>query len=124
MTLQKMAASAGLAVSMATAGLGIVATTGTAAADAGTRAAAASQAASRTARQISSQDRLFMDEASLINLTEISLGKYLHAHAATTTAKDLGATYARDHTAAQADLRKLASRLHVTLPTLSGVHHR
>src|SRR5215469_6352425 len=123
MTLQKMAASAGLAVSLATAGWGIVATTGTAAADASTSAASPSPAASRTGQPVSSQDHTFMEEASLINLTEISLGKYLHAHAATTTAKDLGATYFHDHTAAQADLRKLASRLHVTLPTLPSVHH-
>lgn len=121
MTLQKMAASAGLAVGLATAGWGIVATAGTTAADASTTAAGASLAASRTAQPVSSQDRTFMDQASLINLTEISLGKYLHAHAATTTAKNLGASYAHDHTAAQADLRALASRLHVTLPTLSGL---
>jgi putative membrane protein len=123
MTLQKMAASAGLAVGLATAGWGIVATAGTTAADASATAGGASLAASRTAQPVSSQDRTFMNEASLINLTEITLGKYLHAHAATTTAKDVGASYARDHTAAQADLRALASRLHVTLATLPGIQH-
>lgn len=122
MTLQKRAASAGLAVGLATAGWGIVATAGTAAAGASTRSDNASLAASRTAQPVSSQDRKFMDEASLINLTEIALGKYMHAHAATTPAKDLGASYAHDHTAAQADLRKLASRLHVTLLTTHVQH--
>ena len=123
MTLQKMAASAGLAVGVAAAGWGITAVAGTAAAGASTSAASASSPASPTAQPVSSQDHMFMDEASLINLTEIALGKYLHAHAATTTARDLGASYAHDHTAAQADLRALASRLHVTLATLPGIQH-
>jgi putative membrane protein len=120
MILQKMAATAGLAVSLATAGWGIAATAGTAAADASTTAAHASLAASRTAQPVSSQDRTFMDQASQINLTEISLGKHAQAHATTATAKKLGAIYAHDHTAAQASLRALASRLHVTLPTTPG----
>ena len=122
MTLQKMAASAGLAVGLATASWGVAAAARTAPAGASTSAANASLAASRTAQPVSSQDRKFMDEASLINLTEISLGKYMHAHAATTPAKNLGASYARDHTAAQASLRSLASRLHVTLLTTHVQH--
>jgi putative membrane protein len=121
MTLQKMAASAGLAVGLVTAGLGVAATAGTAAAGASTRAANASLAASRTAQPVSSQDRMFMNQASQINLTEISLGRYMQAHATTRTAKNLGGSYARDHTAAQASLRALALRLHVTLPTRPGV---
>jgi putative membrane protein len=123
MTLQKMAASAGLAVGVAAAGWGITAVAGTAAAGASTSAASASSPASPTAQPVSSQDHMFMDEASLINLTEIALGKYLHAHAATTTARDLGASYAHDHTAAQADLKALASSLHIKLPALPGAHH-
>ncbi len=123
MTLQKMAASAGLAAGLATAGWGIAATAGTAAAGASTGAAHASLAASRAAQPASSQDRLFMDQASQINLTEISLGRYMQAHAANTTAKSLGASYARDHTAAQANLRALAVRLHVTLPTTPGAQN-
>src|SRR5215813_7865569 len=122
MTLQKMAASAGLAVGLATASWGVAAAARTAPAGASTSAANASLAASRTAQPVSSQDRKFMDEASLINLTEISLGKYMHAHAATTPAKNLGASYARDHTAAQSSLRALASRLHVTLATAHVPH--
>jgi putative membrane protein len=120
MTLQKMAASAGLAVGLATAGWGISAIAGTAAAGTSTRAANASLAASRTAQPVSSQDRMFMDQASQINLTEISLGRYMQANATTTTAKNLGGRYARDHTAAQASLRALALRLHVTVPTTPG----
>src|SRR5258706_590090 len=81
----------------------------------------ASLAASRTAQPVSSQDRMFMDQASDINLTEISLGRYMQAHATTTTAKNLGGSYARDHIAAQASLRALALRLHVTLPTTPSV---
>jgi len=119
MTLQKIAARAGLAVSLATAGCAMAASAATAA-GASTGAANASLAASRTVRAVSGQDRTFMDQASQINLTEISLGKYMQAHAATTTAKKLGASYARDHTAAQASLWTLASRLHVSLPTTSG----
>jgi putative membrane protein len=121
MTLQKMAASAGLAVGLATAGWGMSAIAGTAVAGASARAANASLAASRTAQPVSSQDRMFMDQASQINLTEISLGRYMQAHATTTTAKNLGGIYARDHIAAQASLRALALRLHVTLPTTPGV---
>jgi putative membrane protein len=123
MTLQKMAASAGLAVGLATAGLGIAATAGTTAAGASTRAPHAGLAASPTIQPASSQDRMFMDEASRINLTEISLGGYAHAHATTTTVKNVGASYARDHTEAQADLRALASSLHVTLPTTLGAQN-
>ena len=121
MILQELAASAGLAVGLATASCGIAATCGTAAAGASTTAANVGLAASRTAQLVSSQDRMFMDQASQINLTEISLGRYMHAHATTTLAKNLGGIYARDHTAAQASLGALALRLHVTLPAKPGV---
>lgn len=120
MTLQRMAAHAGLAAGLAMAGWGISATAGTAAAGARTGGANASLAASRGAQPISSQDRMFMDRASQINLSEISLGKYMHAHASTSATRNLGASYARDHSAAQARLRVLALHLHVTLPTTPG----
>jgi putative membrane protein len=116
-----MTASVALAVGLATAGWGIAAIAGTAVAGASVRAAEASLAASGTAQPVSSQDRMFMVQASQINLTEISLGRYMQAHATTTTAKNLGGNYARDHEAAQASLRALALRLHVTLPTTPGV---
>jgi putative membrane protein len=116
MTLQKMAACAGIAVGLATASSGIAATAGTAAAGASARAGNAS----RTAQPVSSQDRMFMDEASQINLTEISLGGFMQTHATTTAAKNLGGRYVRDHTTAQANLRALASRLHVTVPAPSA----
>src|SRR6516165_3427268 len=120
MTLHKRAASAGLAVGLATAGWGIVATAGAAAAGVSTRAANASLATSHTAPPVSSQDRMFMDEAWRINLTEIKLGSYMHAHATSTAARSLGAGFAHDHAAAQANLRALAAHLHVTLPTTIG----
>jgi putative membrane protein len=122
MTLHRIAASAGLAAGLATASWGIAATAGTASAS--TRAPNVGLAASRIAQPVSSQDRTFMGQASQINLTEISLGKYEQAHATTTTAKRLGASYAHDHTAAQARLKKLALRLHVTLPTTPGRHNQ
>jgi putative membrane protein len=124
MTVHRMAAIAGLAVGLVTASLGIAATAGTATAGASTRAPDAGLAASSSSRSVSSQDRTFMDQASQINLTEISLGTYMHAHAATTTAKRLGATYAHDHIGAQASLKKLALRLHVTLPATPGGHNQ
>lgn len=124
MTLHRIAASAGLAVGLAAASWGIAATAGTAAATASTRAPDAGLAASRIAQPVSSQDRTFMGQASQINLTEISLGKYEQAHATATTAKRLGASYAHDHTAAQASLKKLAVRLHVTLPATPGGHNQ
>lgn len=122
MNLQRMAARAGLAVGLTMAGWGIAATADTAAAGASTGAAHVSLAASRAAtRPVSRQDRMFMNLASQINLTEISLGRYVHAHASTAPTKNLGAIYARDHTGAQTSLRALASRLHVALPTTPGV---
>src|SRR5258708_38466743 len=121
MILRELAASAGLAVGLARASCGIAATCGTAAAGASTTAANVALAASRTAQPVSSQDRMFMDQASEINLTEISLGRYMQAQATTTTAKTLGGSYARDHIAAQASLRALALRVHVTLPTTPSV---
>lgn len=121
MNPQRMAARAGLAAGLAMAGWGIAAIAGTAVAGASTGAAHVSLAASHAAQPVSRQDRMFIGEASQINLTEVSLGRYVHAHASTATAKSLGAIYARDHTAAQASLRALASRLHVTLPTTPGV---
>lgn len=120
MTLHKMAASAGLAIGLAAAGWSIAATAGTAAAGVSTRAGNASLAASSTTPAVTSQDRMFMDQASQINLTEISLGKYMQAHATVTAARNLGGRYARDHTTAQANLRALASRLRVALPTTPG----
>jgi len=120
MTLHKMAASAGLAIGLATAGWSIAATAGTAAAGVSTRAGDASLTASRATSPVSSQDRMFMDQASEINLTEISLGRFMEARASMTAERKLGARYARDHTTAQANLRALASRLHVTLPTTAG----
>lgn len=124
MTLHRMAASAGLAVGLATASWGIAVSAGSTAATASTGAPNAGLAASGIAQPVSSQDRTFMDQASQINLTEISLGKYEQAHATTTTAKRLGATYAHDHIGAQANLKKLALRLHVTLPTTPGGHNQ
>lgn len=120
MTLQKVAAIAGLAVGLVAAGSGVAATTGAAAASASTSPANFGLAASPTAQPVSSQDRTFMDEASQINLAEISLGRYIQAHGTTATAKDLGARYVRDHTAAQAKLRALAARLKVSLPVTPG----
>ena len=120
MTLLKMAASAGLAIGLATAGWSIAATAGTAAAGVSTRAGNASLAATRTTPAVSSQDRMFMDQASQINLTEISLGRFMEARASMTAERNLGARYARDHTTAQANLRALATSLHVTLPTTAG----
>jgi putative membrane protein len=116
MTVQRMAASTGLAVAVAAAGWGVAAGAGTAAAAVSGRAADASLAASPTAAPVSAQDRTFMDQASQINLTEISLGKYMHAHSTDTALRNLGARYARDHTAAQANLRPLAASLGVTVP--------
>jgi len=120
MTLHKMAASAGLAIGLATAGWSVAATAGTASAGVSTRAGNASPAASRATSPVSSQDRMFMDQASQINLTEISLGRFTEARASITAERKLGARYARDHTTAQANLRALASSLHVTLPTTAG----
>jgi putative membrane protein len=120
MTLQRMAASAGLVVGLATAAWGVATTAGTAAASAGTGPPNVGLAASRSVQPVSSQDRTFIDQASQINLTEISLGRYMRTHAITAIAKNLGASYARDHAAAQASLRALASRLHATLPTTPG----
>ena len=123
MTLHKMAASAGLAIGLAAAGSSIAATAGVAAAGVGTRADNASLAVSRAAPAVSSQDRTFMDQASQINLTEISLGRFMEARATMTAERTLGARYARDHTTAQANLRALASRLRVTLPTTAGANN-
>jgi putative membrane protein len=120
MILQKTAASVGLIVSVAAAGLALAAPAAGAAVAASTRTADASMAARGIVGPISSQDRTFMDEASQINLTEISLGSYMRALATLSIAKNLGASYARDHTAAQANLHALALRLHVTLPATPG----
>jgi len=128
MTLQKMAASAGLAACLATAAWGLTATgaipaagasTGTGTGTASSRLDAGASA-SPTAQPLSAQDRMFMDEASQINLAEISLGRYVQAHGTTRTARDLGASYAHDHAGAQVSLGRLASRLHVTLPRSPG----
>jgi putative membrane protein len=118
MMFRKMAASAGLAVGLATAGWGVAATAGTAAAGASTAAAHASRTA-----PVSSQDRMFMSQASQINLAEISLSRYVQAHATTVTARNVAARYVRDHTAAQVNLRILASDLHVILPATPGLQH-
>ena len=109
MTLKRMAVHGAFAVGMAVAGVGI----------AGTAAAGAS-----TARPVSSQDRMFMNQASQINLTEIALGRYVKVHATTTAVKNLGGSYAHDHSAAQARLASLALRLRVTLPTAPGRPHQ
>lgn len=122
MTPQKISARAGLAVGLAMAGLGAALTAGTAAAAASTGTTHVSLAASRAAEPVSSQDRRFMDQASQINRTEISLGRYMQAHATTTPARNLGASYAHDHAAAQARLQALAARLRVSLPATAGAH--
>jgi putative membrane protein len=124
MNLQKTAASAGLAACLTTAAWGLTATgsipSAGASASTTSSAANAASAASSSTHPLSGQDRLFLDEASEINLAEISLGRYIHAHGTTRIARDLGASYAHDHTAAQVSLGRLASRLHVTLPTSPG----
>ncbi|HUC27262.1 MAG TPA: DUF4142 domain-containing protein [Streptosporangiaceae bacterium] len=124
MTVQRMAVTAGLAVAVAAAGWGVAAGAGTAVAGVSARAVDARLAASPTASPVSAQDRTFMDQASQINLTEISLGKYMHAHSTNTALKNLGARYVRDHTAAQASLRPLASSLGVTVPSAPNTQLR
>lgn len=123
MTIRKTAASAGLTAGLAAAGWAAVATAAPATSGASTVAATSGTAAS-SAAPVSSQDRMFMDQTSQVNLAEITLGTYVQDHATTATARNVAARYVHDHSTAQASLRKLAAGLHVTLPAAPSAQQK
>jgi putative membrane protein len=69
------------------------------------------------AADVSTQDEMFMMKAHQGNLAEIAAGHDAQKNATTSCVKHVGAVLVRDHSKLDADLKKLAGKLNVTLPT-------
>lgn len=59
----------------------------------------------------------FMNEAANGALMEVELGKYAQEHAVNKRVRDFGAMMVRDHSKAAEELREIASRKSINLPT-------
>jgi putative membrane protein len=70
-----------------------------------------------------SQDVEFMKEAAYGGLMEVELGQYAQQNAQDTRVRNFGAMMVRDHTTANEELKALASRKNVTLPTTLDDEH-
>lgn len=70
-----------------------------------------------------SRDVEFMKEAAYGGLMEVELGQYAQQNAQDTRVRNFGAMMVRDHSKANEELKALASRKNVTLPTTLDDEH-
>ncbi|MGD9485394.1 DUF4142 domain-containing protein [Streptomyces sp. TRM70308] len=66
---------------------------------------------------VSGQDEMFLMQAHQGNLAEISAGHDAQKNAMSACVKHVGAVLVRDHTKLDADVKMLADKLNMTLPT-------
>lgn len=67
--------------------------------------------------RVNSQDETFLIKAHQGNLAEIAAGRDARKNATSECVKKVGAVLVRDHTKLDADVKALARKLNVTLPT-------
>jgi putative membrane protein len=83
---------------------------------AGADAASATTARTAAHRTVSATDRSFIRSNGQTNLAEIALGTYVVNHAKDPRAVELARMTRRDHRAAEAELRNVASKAGVRVP--------
>ncbi|WP_303309508.1 DUF4142 domain-containing protein [Hymenobacter sp. BT730] len=69
-------------------------------------------------------DSEFMTKAASGGMLEVELGKAVAAKATTTEAKQFANMMVKDHTKANTELKALAARKNITLPTAMGEDHQ
>jgi len=69
------------------------------------------------AQTVSDGDQQFMNEAASGGMAEVDLGRLAARKGANAQVRSFGNRMVRDHSKANAELKSLASRMHVTLPT-------
>lgn len=82
----------------------------------GCASAQAASTASASAQHLSAQDIGWLDHTHQANEAEVQAGQLAESNAGTATIRSTGAMMVRDHSALDAKLVALATRLHVTLP--------
>ena len=84
----------------------------------------AAMAEASTSSGVTSQDAAFLRAAHQSNLAEITTGKLAQRKARSGEVRDLGRMWVEHHTMLDADLKKVAKRLGVTLPTRPNAEQR
>jgi putative membrane protein len=85
--------------------------------------AAVAQAAG-TSKHVSKQDVAFLRAAHQSNLFEIQTGKLAERKGKSAEVRELGRMFVKDHTKLDADLKKVAKRLGVDLPSRPNTEQR
>lgn len=73
---------------------------------------------------VQNKDEDFIKEAANGGLMEVELGKYAQEHAMSPRVKNFGAMMVRDHTKANDELRSLAARKNINVPSTIDDKHR
>jgi putative membrane protein len=68
--------------------------------------------------------RMFIDKAASGGMMEVELGKLAQANAQSQRVKNFGAMMVRDHSKANEELKTLATKMNVTLPTTLAAEHQ
>lgn len=78
---------------------------------------AQAQSGSGCSTKVTAQDKAFLRAAHQSNLTEIKAGQLALKKSKNKAVRDLGAMFIRDHTKTDADLKAVAEKLGVSLPS-------
>ena len=89
-----------------------------------TRSATAPPTTTTGATAITEDDKEFMTKAAQGGMLEVTLGREIAKNARSADVKKLGAMLESDHTKANEELKQLAARKGVTLPTELDADHR
>ena len=75
-------------------------------------------------KQLSEQDRQFMNKAAMGSMMEVQLGKMAQEKASSQDVKDFGQTMVQDHSKANQKLKDIAQENNVSLPQELDAKHR
>jgi len=81
-------------------------------------------AAQQNAANLSDADRAFIKEAAQGGMAEVQLGQLAEKKGANAAVKQFGQQMVRDHSQANSELKQLATKKGLTLPTDVGEKHR
>jgi putative membrane protein len=74
-------------------------------------------AQSNTANRLTGTDQTFMNKAAQGGMAEVELGKLAETHASSDAVKNFGRRMVQDHSKANDELKRIAGRENVSLPT-------
>lgn len=111
-------------ITFAAAGLFFVLASGCKKQDVGVTETTAAGTTQRPAAPLSEEDREFMTKAAQSNMLEVALGREVARKAKSSEVKAFGERMMTDHAKANDELRRIAERKGVTLPTELDEEHR